>query len=92
MHNAGGSLCSALLMLELKQQLEASFQLVVTSHHHSCSPLLAGCSTASYRVDKLIDQSLGHIRLADDALLVVLSDRATQLVVVHSWTVLSEAP
>lgn len=43
-------------------------------------------------MDKLVDQSLGHIRLADDAFLVVLSDRATQLVIVHSWTVLPDAP
>lgn len=43
-------------------------------------------------MDKLVDQSLGHIRLADDALLVVLPYGAAQLVVVHRWTVLPQSP
>lgn len=43
-------------------------------------------------MDELVHQSLGHVGLADDALLVVLADGAAQLVVVHGGTVLPEAP
>lgn len=46
----------------------------------------------SYWVDKLVHQSLRHVRLADDALLVVLAYGAAQLVIVHSRSILSESP
>jgi len=46
----------------------------------------------SYRVDELVDQPAGHVGLADDALLVVLPYGAAQLVIVHSWSVLPDAP
>lgn len=49
-------------------------------------------AAASYRVNKLVHQSLRHIRLADDALLVVLTYGAAQLVIVHSGSILSESP
>lgn len=49
-------------------------------------------AAASYWVNKLVHQSLRHIRLADDALLVVLTYGAAQLVIVHSGSILSESP
>lgn len=41
---------------------------------------------------ELVDQSLAALRLLHDALLVVLADAATELVVVHSGSVLPFAP
>ena len=41
---------------------------------------------------ELINKPLGVLRLLDDAFLVVLSDGAAQLVVVHGRTVLALAP
>lgn len=49
-------------------------------------------AAVSYWVNKLVDQSLRHVRLADDALLVVLTYGAAQFVIVHSRPVLSESP
>lgn len=43
-------------------------------------------------MNKLVHQSLRHIRFADDALLVVLTYGAAQLVVVHRRPILSEPP
>lgn len=43
-------------------------------------------------MNKLVHQSLRHVGLTDDALLIVLTNGATQLVVVHGGSVLSEAP
>lgn len=43
-------------------------------------------------VHKLVDEALGDVRLPDDALLVILADGATQLVVVHGGPVLADAP
>lgn len=43
-------------------------------------------------VHELVDQALGDVRLADDALLVILADGAAQLVVVHGGAVLADAP
>lgn len=47
---------------------------------------------ASYWVHKLVHQSLGHVRLADDAFLVVLTYGAAQLVVVHCRSILPKSP
>lgn len=55
----------------------------------SCPPILLA---ASYWVHKLVHQSLRHVRLADDAFLVVLTYGAAQLVVVHCRPILSEPP
>ena len=41
---------------------------------------------------ELVDQALGDVGLADDALLVILADGAAQLVVVHGGAVLPDAP
>lgn len=54
-----------------------------SSSHHAA---------ASYWVNKLVHQSLRHVGLADDALLVVLTYGAAQLVIVHSRSILSESP
>lgn len=43
-------------------------------------------------VHELVDQALGDVGLADDALLVILPDGAAQLVVVHGGAVLADAP
>lgn len=43
-------------------------------------------------VHELVDQTLGDVGLADDALLVILADGAAQLVVVHGGAVLADAP
>lgn len=43
-------------------------------------------------VHELVDQALGDVGLADDALLVILADGAAQLVVVHGGAVLADAP
>lgn len=48
--------------------------------------------SSSQRIDKLIDQSAGNVGLPDDSLLVVLAYGTTQLVIVHSWAVLPDAP
>ena len=45
-----------------------------------------------HRVDELVNEPLGDIWLADDALLVVLSYGAAQLVIVHGRTILPQAP
>ena len=42
------------------------------------------------RMTELIDQSLASLSLLHDALLVVLAERPRKLVIVHSWSVLSE--
>lgn len=46
----------------------------------------------SYWVNKLVDQSLRHVGLADDAFLVVLTYGTAQLVVVHCRSILSLSP
>lgn len=43
-------------------------------------------------MDKLIDESLRDIWLADDALFIVLPNRAAEFVIVHSRAVLPQAP
>lgn len=48
--------------------------------------------SSSHGVDKLVDQSARHVRLPDDAFLVVLAYGATQFVIVHSWPVLPDPP
>lgn len=45
-----------------------------------------------YGVDELVHQSARHVRLSDDALLVVLTYGATQFVIVHGRPVLPDAP
>lgn len=52
----------------------------------------SGRLPSSHGVDKLVHQSARHVRLPDDAFLVVLADGATQFVIVHSWPVLPDAP
>lgn len=56
------------------------------------SPPTSHSAAASDWVNKLVHQSLGHIGLANDALLVVLTYGATQLVIVHSRSILPEPP
>lgn len=58
-------------------------------HIFRCRVLLR---SSSHGVDELVHQSARHVRLPDDALLVVLADGATQFVIVHSWPVLPDAP
>ena len=41
---------------------------------------------------KLVDESLGVLSFLDDALFVVLADRAAQLVIVHGGKALTFAP
>ena len=41
---------------------------------------------------ELVDQAAAHLRLLDDALFVVLPDRARELVVVHVRPVLAQPP
>lgn len=43
-------------------------------------------------MNELVYQSLRHVGLADDALLVVLPYGAAQLVIVHGRSVLPQAP
>lgn len=43
-------------------------------------------------MDKLIDESLRDVWLADDALFIVLPNRAAEFVIVHSRTVLPQTP
>lgn len=59
-------------------------------HIFWCRVLLR--SSSSHRVDKLVNQPARHVRLPDDAFLVVLAYGATQFVIVHSWPVLPDAP
>lgn len=65
-----------------------SWVLKCTAVRQWCEPP----SSHSYRVNKLVHQSLRHVRFADDALLVVLTYGAAQLVVVHCRPILSESP
>lgn len=47
---------------------------------------------SSHRMDELINQPLRHVRLLNDALLVVLPNGAAQFIVVHRWTVFPDPP
>lgn len=60
-----------------------------SSHPLSSPPTLLA---VSYWVNKLVDQSLRHVGLADDAFLVVLTYGTAQLVVVHCRSILSLSP
>ena len=41
---------------------------------------------------ELVHKTFGIISLLDDSFLVILSDGATELVVIHGWAVLSLTP
>lgn len=47
---------------------------------------------SSHRLDELINQPLRHVRLLNDALLVVLANGAAQFIVVHRRTVFPDPP
>lgn len=68
-----------------KQASEFMLLLLYVQH-------IFGSSSSSYRVDELVDQSAGYIRLSNDAFLVVLANGATQFVIVHGWAVFPNAP
>jgi len=44
------------------------------------------------RMTELIDQPLASLSFLHDSLLVILPERPRQLIIVHSWSVLSLAP